>query len=414
MQRSITAWRYGLATGLVALGWMAGTCGWGQAKAATGTVRGRVVCSDTRGPARFAQVSLIPLPEANAPKLEGKAAAEAVTTTRLVTTDLQGGFVLRDVKPGRYYVAAEKVGYQSARAIPKEEMRHPTVESARRMEALLTPVLVTAERESVVEARVVRGASLSGTVRFDDGTADAGATVQLWRRDGKEWAVVHSDLPGRAEDADVNDRGEYRFSGLFAGEYLVSVGMQLSRVVTSQSANGSTGWSSDFDSKLDVYAPRAMRKKDAKPVTLGEGEDAADVAIEIPLSTMHEVSGALAMEGSGHPVNAGKVTLLFADDRTKLTSSEVSGEDERFHLNFVPEGDYIVQVTKAAEVTRTEVPYPPGTSPPTHTETKTLRTFGDAEQPLKLESEVSGLVVSVPAKKTGADAGATQAGAGTP
>ena len=179
------------------------------------------------------------------------------------------------------------------------------------------------------------------------------------------------------------------------------MGMQLSRLVVSRSANGE-GWSSEFDSKLDVYAPRAMRKKDAKPVKLGEGEDAADVSIEIPLSTMHEVSGALALEGSGHPVNAGTVTLLFADDRTKLTSGEVSGDDDRFHLNFVPEGDYILQVTGASEISRTEVPNgPPGTVPPTRTEKKTLRTFGDAEQPLKLESEVSGLVVTVPAKEDG-------------
>ncbi len=406
MQRSCAAWRFGLATGLMMLGWVTGTCGWGQGKAATGTVRGRVVCSDTRGPARFAQVWLIPLPEANAPKLEGKAAAEAVTTTRLVTTDLQGGFVLRDVKPGRYYVAAEKVGYQSARMIPQDQMRHPTAESARRMEALLTPVLVAADRESVVEARVVRGASLSGAVRFDDGTADTGATVQLWRRDDKRWVEVKGDIPGRSDDADTNDRGQYRFSGLFAGEYLVSVGMQLNRVVTTRSADGSSGWGAEFGSKLDVYAPRAMRKKDAKPVKLGEGEEAADVSIEIPLSTMHEVSGALAVEGSGLPVNGGTVTLLFADDRTELTSGAVSGEDDRFHLNFVPEGDYILQVTKAAEVARTEVPNGPGTVPPTHTETKTLRTFGDAEQPLKLESEVSGLIVTVPAEKAGAAAGA--------
>lgn len=354
----------------------------------------------------------MPLPDPNPPpKLEGKAAAEAVTTTRLVTTDLQGGFVLRDVKPGRYYVTAEKTGYQSARMIPEEQLRHPTVESARRMEILLTPVLVAADRESVVEAHVVRGASVSGTVRFDDGTADAGATLQLWRRDGKEWVTVHSELPMQTAGAQTNDRGEYRFSGLFAGEYMVSVGMQLSQTVTSRSANGE-GWSSESDSKLDVYAPRAMRKKDAKPVKLGEGEDAPDVSIEIPLSTMHEVSGALAVEGSGHPVNAGTVTLLFADDRTELTKGEVSKVDDRFHLDFVPEGDYILRVTGAAEVARTEIANAPGTVPLTRTETKTLRTFGDAEQPLKLESEVSGLVVAVPPKKAGD--GATQAGAGTP
>ena len=226
---------------------------------------------------------------------------------------------------------------------------------------------------------------------------------------------MRSSLPIFSSDAETDDRGEYHFSGLFAGEYLVSIRLLLSRTVATQSANGLSGLSSDSGSKLDIYAPRAMRQKDAKPVKLGEGEDAADVGIEIPLSTMHEVSGALAVEGSGHPVNAGTVTLLFADDRTELTKGEVSGEDERFHLSFVPEGDYILRVTGAAEVARTEVPNgPPGVVPPTRTETKTLRTFGDAEQPLELESEVSGLIVAVPAKRTGAGGGMTRAGAGTP
>ena len=103
-------------------------------------------------------------------------------------------------------------------------------------------------------------------------------------------------------------------------------------------------------------------------------------------------------------MNAGKVTLSYAEDGTELVSAEVSGEDEAFHLMFVPEGDYTVKVTNAADVTREEVSNGPGSMPPTHTEAKTVRSFGDASQPLKVVSDVSGLVVSVPTAAAGAKA----------
>ena len=80
-------------------------------------------------------------------------------------------------------------------------------------------------------------------------------------------------------------------------------------------------------------------------------------------------------------------------------SAEISGEDDAFHLMFVPEGEYTVKVTKAADVTREEISNGPGSLPPTHTETKTVRSFGDVSQPLKVESEVSGLLLSVPPAK---------------
>ncbi len=117
-------------------------------------------------------------------------------------------------------------------------------------------------------------------------------------------------------------------------------------------------------------------------------------------SKMHPVSGWLAVEQGGRRVNAGRVALVYADDGTEVASADVRSEDEAFHLNFVPEGEYTLKVTKARDVTRTEVPNgPPGTVPPTHTDEKTVRTYGDASQPLVVVNEVSGLVVGVPPMK---------------
>ena len=154
-----------------------------------------------------------------------------------------------------------------------------------------------------------------------------------------------------------------------------------------------------------MFAPAATRKKDAKTIKLQDQQVSEALEIEVPLSKMHGVTGTLAEEGSGRPVNGGHVELVYADDGAELAGVDVSGEDEAFHLTFVPEGEYMVKVTKARDVARSEVSNgPPGTVPPTRTEEKTVRSFGDAKQPLVVTSDITGLVVSVPGQGSGTKA----------
>ncbi len=63
-----------------------------------------------------------------------------------------------------------------------------------------------------------------------------------------------------------------------------------------------------------------------------------------------------------------------------------------------------MKVTKARDVTRTEISNGPGMMPPTHMDEKTVRSFGESSQPLVVTTDVSGLVVSVPATAAGAKA----------
>ncbi len=136
-------------------------------------------------------------------------------------------------------------------------------------------------------------------------------------------------------------------------------------------------------------------------IKVGDQEERNGVEIEVPLAKMHPVNGWLALEQGGRRVNAGRVALVYADDGTELASTEARGEDEAFHLNFVPEGEYTLKVTKARDITRTEVSNGPGVVPPTHTDEKVVRTYGDASQPLVVVNDVSGLMVNVPAAKAG-------------
>ena len=387
--------------GLAAAGQQVGSA----VTAATGTVTGRVVCSDTNGPARFAAVTLQPIVPGKSVTVKTEdGRTEEHETVKLVPTGLDGSFSITNVKPGNYYVIAEKLGYRSPNQITREEMNHPTEQVTRTMAALLTPVSVAANRTSTVEVRLLRGAAIDGTVRFDDGAPDGAAQVRLWRRDEKkEWTQYGKGMfVGSTGSTSTDDAGRFRFSGLPGGEYLVSVQLELSTIIVDRTINGEgegTSWSSDYS--LAVYAPSAARKKEAKVIKVGDQEERNGVEIEVPLSKMHPVNGWLALEQGGRRVNAGRVALVYADDGTELASTQVRGEDEAFHLNFVPEGEYTVKVTGARDVTRTEIPNgPPGTVPPTRTDEKTVRTYGDASQPLVVVNDVTGLVVSVPAAKS--------------
>jgi hypothetical protein len=83
-----------------------------------GIVTGRVFCSDTGRPARFANVSLMPVTDPNKAKLDKaglnastKPAAPFSSITTAVDTNLDGSYTLTHVAPGTYYVIVRKDGY---------------------------------------------------------------------------------------------------------------------------------------------------------------------------------------------------------------------------------------------------------------------------------------------------------------
>lgn len=101
-------------------------------------------------------------------------------------------------------------------------------------------------------------------------------------------------------------------------------------------------------------------------------------------------------------MNAAKVSLLWKDDRSELVSTEVRAEDNTFQFEYVPDGEYILAVTDAKDVLRTEVQNCRGCFPPSHTEIKTLRSFGGAEQPLAVHVDLQTVVAPVPPAQTAA------------
>jgi hypothetical protein len=117
--------------------------------------------------------------------------------------------------------------------------------------------------------------------------------------------------------------------------------------------------------------------------------------IEIPLTRLHTIRGSIVAAHDGHILNGGQLSLLYGDDRSEASKASVSKDDNTFTFGFVPEGDYILQA-RGVDNDYVEIQDPAGSWPATHTETKFLRGYDTAEQPIHVAGELSGIVVSAP------------------
>jgi len=374
-----------------------------QQSAPTGTVAGRVLCADTHLPARMASVVLQPIVDLTSPALkpDGKDAKPEPNTT-ITQTLLDGSFTIPNVRPGEYYVIAEKLGYLSPLAqLSRDDLNHPTKATADLMAALLTPVNVAVNRTSTAEVHLLKGATIAGSIRFDDGTPDAASAVSLLSKDKSgKWSGFRTKLlAGPFSGTTTDDAGHFRFSGLPAGQYLLKTSLELNDVIVNHVFNENGSSSSNTRYNLDVYFGNAMRQRDAKLIKIADGDASEANDIEIPLTRLHAVSGTVLEGSTGRSVNSAKVEIHYTDDDAQLASTNVSKEDNNFHFLYVPEGEYTLKIVDPRDVTREEVPYPSGTIPPTHTEEKTIRSFGNAEQPLVLHTDITGLTIAVPPKQ---------------
>jgi len=238
-----------------------------------------------------------------------------------------------------------------------------------------------------------RGAAISGTIRYDDGSPANGLNTMVLRRgdDGK-MSPVSLNLSGQMRVAmapltaglETNDLGHYRSPGLPPGKYVLKVTLPT----TINSYGGLLGghriasFRIDDSVALSVYSGNFFREKDAKPVDILAGTERDDVDITIPLLGLHAVSGSITALSDGQPIEQGVVRLLFADDKTELFSFRLaSSEDGRFNFRFVPEGEYILHVEDAET----------GSS-------SVLHTYPSLDLPVSVHSDLSNVNIRLPNK----------------
>jgi hypothetical protein len=364
--------------------------------AATSTVTGHVYCADTNAPARMATVMLEPAEAADAHSSGGH--GRVSTYVSAVQTLLDGSFSIAHVAPGSYYVIASEPGYVSALAslgVSVVDLQKPD-DTLKDKIAKVPRITVQPNLPAAIDVTLERGAAVSGTVLFDDGSPAGGLEVHLLARKKDEWAAMEFGPFETSAQAQTDDRGAYRISGLPAREYLVEVDLHLAKKTYEFDGHGNTGMSSDAGYSLPIYSGGSWRKKDAAAVSLKSGEDRAGEDIQIPLSQLHSVRGAITAARDGHVVNGGSVSLIHADDKSQAVSTRLTKDDNGFAFSFIPEGDYILRVSGAADIEYEEIPNPPHSVPPTRSEEHTLHRYGNPDQAIHIDRDLSGLTIAVP------------------
>ncbi len=371
-----------------------------QNREALGAVTGRVICGDTQQPARLAHVVLQPVVDPNSPVLDSSNKSRRTEGIfHLQAAGLDGSFTIPAVPEGHYYVIAEQDGYISPLALfTREQLNNADEQMQRRIARYMTPISVTTGHTTQTEVTLVRGAVIAGMVRFEDGSPGINVGVALLQRDDKGgWKTARTQRLASHVNDYTNDQGAYRFSGLPAGEYLVRASIELNSITLDHifASQGSTSFGDGFH--LRVYPGDTFRPRDAKPMKVEEGENVTSLDVDIPLSKLYTLSGTVVQPGSGVPANAAHLALSFADTGEELVSVDVASDDGSFRFDFVPGGNYVLKVTKIANVERTEVPTCERCLPPTRTETKTITKFGDASLPIQLTSDQSAVLVQASA-----------------
>ena len=156
-------------------------------------------------------------------------------------------------------------------------------EDAATLATLLTPFAVAANRITTIDTTLQKGATISGTVRFDDGEPDSDTLVTLMRKDktGK-WVELSGGGFGEVFTHGTDDQGHFRLAGLPAGEYLLKANLLIDGGNISENGGGSM-MRPNYD--LDVYYGEGIRQKDAKTIKVTDRQESDGNNIEIPLAS---------------------------------------------------------------------------------------------------------------------------------
>lgn len=322
------------------------------------TVRGRVIYEDTRRPLRRVQLTI------------WDPAGKNRMRNYDAWTDGNGEFQIVDVPAGQYFIDVSAPG-----------IIHFGVSDENGAGTLTT---VTVDGTSTVEAvvRVKRGAAISGKVTYADGDPAINASVRIFRKREGKWTQVIGRTP---EDAITDERGVYRVSGLWPGEYLVGAAEQK--------------WNVELNAQDKPDEPRLLNRSvlgisyydgantmtSATVLTIQAGDEQKDINITLADRPVHSISGTVVFKGSTRAVGRARVTLKRKDEspaassdlEDPVTNTDVDG---RFNFNEVEDGSYTVIITPPRWISR-------GDNFPTAAQ---ISDAGQKFAPRKLEVTVSG------------------------
>lgn len=267
-------------------------------------------------------------------------------------TDDDGRFEMADVPAGRFTIAASRASYVTI-AYGASAPGHAGV-----------PLVVEdGQRVTGIRLLLARGAAITGTVRDADGAPVPGALMRVAKRSGADRVT----LPLSAE---TDDRGDYRFFGLAAGEYFVAARMppthaageiqeassdEIDRALQALARRGIGGGNSRAPLPLaasersvamaPIWYPSASSTEDATPIALQTGEERTGADITMRLVPVMTIEGTVSppagrdwpsdIHVSLYPATAGAVAPVLIESPSRANGG-------RFRYGSVTPGTYFV------------------------------------------------------------------------
>ncbi len=286
----------------------------------TGVVMGHVYCADTQKPARFATIRLQPVDNEL-----GRGAGSGFGTT-----GPDGSFRITGVTPGDYYAEVTMPGYVQPLRGHFGDLEQLSSAQRDRITAQLTRVSVTGNQPVTVQVTIFRGATITGSVSFDDGSPAPGVSVQAFTATpdtttGSQAAQTGTTPRQFGGSAMTDDRGQFRVTGLGDGIFTVQA--------TPRSV-------------FPVYYGNTIALQSAKKLDLHSGDEVTGVDIVVPALGMHRVSGVVVAQQDGHSLARASVQLRLSSGEG-VTLSATTGSDGSFTFDAVPDGKFSLQVSNA-------------------------------------------------------------------
>jgi hypothetical protein len=273
--------------------------------AGTAAIRGRVTAADSGAPVRRAQVR----------------AQAAGSGARLVTTDGDGRYELRDLPAGRWLLSASKGGF-----IQQQHGQRHAFDTAQ-------PIELADGQRVTADFSLSRGGVITGQVFDEFGDPITGARVQVMRSQMRQG---RRQLTTVATADQTDDIGAFRIFGLAPGEYYVAGNLRAAPV---ESPDGATTYA-------PTYYPGAGSLAEAQRVSVKAGTEQTGVNFVLLPVRAVRVSGSV-ISSSGEPAPAA-IQLLSAgstEDGPAVVTSGAANANGAFTIPNVVPGSYTLTVT---------------------------------------------------------------------
>lgn len=294
----------------------------------TGALGGVVTNDDGSKPVRYAYLVLI---------------GTGTGVVKVSSTDADGKFLFANLPADRYTLGASKPPYIG------------TVAGARRPARMGTPIaLAEGQRLANVAIRMPLGAVISGAVFDEKGQPAFGVNVGAYqmRLQNGERVPVAVGVP-----VTTDDRGRYRIFGLVPGDYVVAAARfaamppafqplsaaEVDAAVRAGSAPATTPLVLSPLRYMPVFFPGTPRTNDAGVISLGSGEERANVDFKLELTRAVSVSGTVVGSDGQLPPRLSVTLSSKSGSIAQSTMGAPTQADGTFQFSNVLPGTYLLR-----------------------------------------------------------------------